>query len=103
MSAKESSAWRRDYEKPTGHKPASAPADPLGPIVGSSKTAERFDRSPVAQLVERLTVNPFQLATRGNQEPPLGALPDLLLSYSAHFMLLDRRPVVAPSVAGNLQ
>src|SRR3989442_14109266 len=57
MSAKESSAWRRDYEKPTGHKPASAPADRLGPIVGSSKTAGRFDRSPVAQLVERLTVN----------------------------------------------
>src|SRR3989442_4640436 len=57
MSAKESSAWRRDYGTPAGHKPASAPADRLGPIVGSSKTAVRFDRSPVAQLVERLTVN----------------------------------------------
>ena len=95
MSAKESSAWRRDYEKPTGHKPASPPADRLGPIVGSSKTAVRFDRSPVAQLVERLTVNPFQLLTRGNQEPQLGGLPDLFLSYSAHSMLLDRGAMVA--------
>src|SRR5437899_8281393 len=58
MSAKESRGpKRRDPRKPLRPLAASLSAGRPSRIVGSSKTAVRFDRSPVAQLVERLTVN----------------------------------------------
>src|SRR3989442_5832102 len=58
MSAKESRGPSvGTHTKPSGHGRRGLPARRPSRIVGSSETAVRFARSPVAQLVERLTVN----------------------------------------------
>src|SRR6266850_3635232 len=58
MSAKESSvSVVRTMKGPRATSPRAPPAGPPSRVVGSGKTAVRFARSPVAQLVERLTVN----------------------------------------------
>src|SRR5712692_3443286 len=58
MSAKESRGPSvGTHTKPSGHGRRGLPAGRPSRIVGSSETAVRFARSPVAQLVERLTVN----------------------------------------------
>src|SRR5712691_6559653 len=58
MSAKESRGPSAGtHTKPSGHGRRGLPTGRPSRIVGSSETAVRFARSPVAQLVERLTVN----------------------------------------------
>src|SRR6266852_81828 len=58
MSAKESRGPSvGTHTKPSGHGRRGLPTGRPSRIVGSSETAVRFARSPVAQLVERLTVN----------------------------------------------
>src|SRR6266508_1553416 len=58
MSAKESRGQASGpTQSPRAHGRRALPACRLSRIVGSSETAVRFARSPVAQLVERLTVN----------------------------------------------
>src|SRR2546425_10475494 len=58
MSAKESRGPSvGTHTKPSGHGRRGLPTGRPSRIVGSSETAVRFARSPVAQSVERLTVN----------------------------------------------
>jgi hypothetical protein len=58
MSAKESRGpGVGTHAKPSGHERRALLARWPSRIAGSSETAVRFARSPVAQLVERLTVN----------------------------------------------
>src|SRR2546425_13037718 len=58
MSAKESRGPSVvTHTKPSGPGRRALPTGRPSRIVGSSETAVRFARSPVAQLVERLTVN----------------------------------------------
>src|SRR5437899_8188054 len=76
MSAKESRGpKRRDPRKPLRPLAASLSAGRPSRIVGSSETAVRFARSPVAQLVERLTVN----------QEVAGSSPARGANYFSHF------------------
>src|SRR5712691_13188575 len=73
MSAKESRGPSvGTHTKPSGHGRRGLPTGRPSRIVGSSETAVRFARSPVAQLVERLTVNE-QTRGEGNAAKSLGS------------------------------
>src|SRR6266571_9441191 len=80
MSAKESRGLGvGTHAKLSGHERRALPARWPSRIAGSSETAVRFARSPVAQLVERLTVNQevagSSPARGANNLAYLGAIP----------------------------
>src|SRR6266851_2589496 len=93
MSAKESRGPSvGTHTKPSGHGRRGLPTGRPSRIVGSSETAVRFARSPVAQLVERLTVN----------QEVAGSSPARGANYFRHFRLFHQaRPALVPFSGSN--
>src|SRR5437899_8890694 len=92
MSAKESRGpKRRDPRKPLRPLAASLSAGRPSRIVGSSETAVRFARSPVAQLVERLTVN----------QEVAGSSPARGANYFKHFRPLHHTRATMVPLSGS--